>query len=131
MKLLLDTHIWLWIHRDPWKLTSEVNQSIADPENDLWLSPVSVWELVVLLEKKRVTLTEEMNVWVEKSKKELSLQEAPFSWAVADELRYTILEHRDPTDRLLVATAKAWELTLVTSDERLLRVPGLRVLANR
>jgi PIN domain nuclease of toxin-antitoxin system len=131
MKLLLDTHIWLWIHRDPWKLTSEVNQSIADPENDLWLSPVSVWELVVLLEKKRVTLTEEMNVWVEKSKKELSLQEAPFSWAVADELRYTILEHRDPADRLLVATAKAWELTLVTSDERLLRVPGLRVLANR
>jgi PIN domain nuclease of toxin-antitoxin system len=50
---------------------------------------------------------------------------------VADELRYTILEHRDPADRLLVATAKAWELTLVTSDERLLRVPGLRVLANR
>ena len=99
MKLLLDTHIWLWIHRDPWKLTSEVNQSIADPENDLWLSPVSVWELVVLLEKKRVTLTEEMNVWVEKSKKELSLQEAPFSWAVADELRYTILEHRDPAER--------------------------------
>jgi PIN domain nuclease of toxin-antitoxin system len=131
MKLLLDTHIWLWIHRDPWKLTSEVNQSIADPENDLWLSPVSVWELVVLLEKKRVTLAEEMNVWVEKSKKELSLQEAPFSWAVADELRYTILEHRDPADRLLVATAKACELTLVTSDERLLRVPGLRVLANR
>jgi PIN domain nuclease of toxin-antitoxin system len=131
MKLLLDTHIWLWIHRDPWKLTSEVHQSIADPENDLWLSPVSVWELVVLLEKKRVTLAEEMNVWVEKSKKELSLQEAPFSWAVADELRYTILEHRDPADRLLVATAKAWELTLVTSDERLLRVPGLRVLANR
>jgi PIN domain nuclease of toxin-antitoxin system len=131
MKLLLDTHIWLWIHRDPWKLTSEVNQSIADPENDLWLSPVSVWELVVLLEKKRVTLAEEMNVWVEKSKKELSLREAPFSWAVADELRYTILEHRDPADRLLVATAKACELTLVTSDERLLRVPGLRVLANR
>jgi hypothetical protein len=59
MKLLLDTHIWLWIHREPWKLTSEVNQALADPQVDLWLSPVSVWELAVLLEKKRVTLQED------------------------------------------------------------------------
>ena len=106
MKLLLDTHIWLWIHREPWKLTSEVNQSIANPENDLWLSPISVWEFAMLLEKRRVTLNEEMNSWIEKSKKELSLLEAALSWAVADELRYTLLGHRDPADRFLVATAK-------------------------
>ncbi len=131
MKLLLDTHIWLWIHREPWKLTSEVNQKIADPASELWLSPVSVWEFVVLLEKKRVVLSEEMSAWVEKSRKELLLREATYSWAVADELRYTILGHRDPADRLLVATAKVYGLTLVTSDERLIRVPGLSVLANR
>ncbi|MGA2427108.1 MAG: type II toxin-antitoxin system VapC family toxin [Candidatus Acidiferrum sp.] len=131
MKLLLDTHIWLWTHREPSKLTSEVHQSIADPENDLWLSPISVWELVLLLEKRRVILLEEMNSWIEKSKKELSLREAAFSWAVADELRYTMLDHQDPADRFLVATAKVYDLTLVTSDERLVRVPGLSVLANR
>lgn len=131
MKLLLDTHIWLWIHCEPWKLTSDVNQSIANSENDLWLSPVSVWEFEMLLEKRRVTLNEEMNSWIEKSKKELSLQEAAFSWAVGDELRYTLLGHRDPADRFLVATAKVYGLTLVTSDERLLRVPGLSVLPNR
>jgi PIN domain nuclease of toxin-antitoxin system len=72
-----------------------------------------------------------MNSWIEKSKKELSLREAAFSWAVADELRYTMLDHQDPADRFLVATAKAYDLTLVTSDERLVRVPGLSVLANR
>ena len=103
MKLLLDTHIWLWIHREPWKLASEVSRSITDPETELWLSPVSVWEFVLLLEKKRVILLEETNVWIEKSKKELALQEAAFSWAVADELRYTLLDHRDPADRILVA----------------------------
>jgi PIN domain nuclease of toxin-antitoxin system len=131
MRLLLDTHIWLWIHRQPEKLTSEVHQAIADPRNDLWLSPVSVWEFVLLLEKRRVTLLGEMNVWVEKSKKELSLREAPFSWEVADELRYTILDHRDPADRILAATAKVYGLTLVTADERLMRtVPGLSVLGN-
>jgi PIN domain nuclease of toxin-antitoxin system len=131
MNLLLDTHIWLWIHREPWKLTSEVNHALADPENDLWLSPVSVWELVVLLEKKRVSLREDLGHWVEKSKKELSLREAPFSWEVANEIPFTQLVHRDPADRFLVATAKAYQLTLVTADERLLRVPALSVLPNR
>jgi PIN domain nuclease of toxin-antitoxin system len=48
-------------------------------------------------------------------------KQPPFSWAVADELRYTILDHRDPADRILVATAKVFNLTLVTADERLMR----------
>jgi len=131
MRLLLDTHIWLWIHREPWKLSSEVNQRIADPQNELWLSPFSIWELTILLEKRRITLKEEMNQWVAKSRKELSLMEATFSWEVAHELRYTLLNHRDPADRFLVATAKVYDLTLVTADERLMSVPGIQVLANR
>jgi PIN domain nuclease of toxin-antitoxin system len=131
MKFLLDTHIWLWIHREDCKLTSEVHQSLADPANDLWLSPISIWELVILVEKKRVTLREEMDRWVEKSKRELSLREAPFSWEVANELRFTLLGHRDPADRFLVATARVYDLTLVTADERLMHLPGLSVLANR
>ena len=73
----------------------------------------------------------DMNTWVEKSKRDLLLQGAPFSWDVAHALRFTLLAHRDPADRLLVATAKVRDLTLVTADERLLRVDGLRVLANR
>ena len=131
MNLLLDTHIWIWNHLEPWKVASDVNQALGDPENELWLSPVSIWELMTLLEKKRVSLDEDMNTWVEKSKRDLLLREAPFSWDVAQELRFTLLAHRDPADRLLVATAKARDLTLVTADERLLRVDGLRVLANR
>jgi PIN domain nuclease of toxin-antitoxin system len=131
MKLLLDTHIWLWIHREPWKLTSEVSQVIADSENELWLSAISVWELITLLEKKRVVLRETMNTWLEKSKKELLLREAPVSWAVAEELLFTPLALEDPADRLLAATARVYELTLVTADERLMNIDGLKVLANR
>jgi PIN domain nuclease of toxin-antitoxin system len=132
MNLLLDTHIWLWNSLEPWKITSEVNQAFADPQNELFLSPVSIWELETLLEKKRVFLEEETEVWIEKSKTDLMLREAAFSWAVADELRSTILGHRDPADRFLVATAKAYSLTLVTADTRLMqRIPGLNVLANR
>jgi PIN domain nuclease of toxin-antitoxin system len=131
MRLLLDTHIWLWIHREPWKLSSEVNQCIADPQNELWLSPVSIWEMILLLEKKKITLKEEMNRWIEDSRKELSLQEAAFTGEVANELRFILLGHQDPADRFLVATAKVYDLTLVTADERLLKIPGLKVLANR
>ena len=131
MNLLLDTHIWIWNHVEPWRVGSDVNQALGDPENELWLSPVSIWELVTLLEKRRVILHEDMNSWVEKSKRELLLREAPFSWAVAEELRFTLLGYRDPADRFLVATAKVYELTLVTADERLMRIDGLRVLSNR
>jgi len=131
MNLLLDTHIWIWNHLEPWKVASAVNQALGDPENELWLSPVSIWELVMLLEKRRVLLDEDMNSWVEKSRRELLLREAPFSWDVAQEMRFTLLGHCDPADRFLVATARVHDLTLVTADERLMRVDGLRVLANR
>ena len=132
MNLLLDTQIWLRMHREPWKLSSEVTREVTEPRNELWLSPVSVWELILLIEGKRITLAEPVDAFVLKSRKELSLREAALTWSVADELRYTILSHRDPADRFLVATAKFYDLTLVTSDRRLLEpLPGLKVMANQ
>ncbi|MBV9888256.1 MAG: type II toxin-antitoxin system VapC family toxin [Acidobacteria bacterium] len=131
MNLLLDTQIWLRMHREPWKLSSAVTQAVTEPRNELWLSPVSVWELILLVEGRRITLAEPVDAFVSKSRKELSLREAAFTWSVADELRYTILSHRDPADRFLVATAKFYDLTLVTSDRRLLEpLQGLKVMAN-
>jgi PIN domain nuclease of toxin-antitoxin system len=131
MNLLLDTHIWIWNHLAPEKISSEVNGILAASENELWLSPVSVWELIVLVEKKRLELEKDLHDWVQQSKRELMLQEAPLSWEVAHELRFTVLKQRDPADRFLVATARVYDLTLVTADERLVNVPGLSVLQNR
>lgn len=62
---------------------------------------------------------------------DLDLQEAPFTSAVAHELRFTLLGYRDSGDRFLVATAKAYDLTLVTADQRLPQIPDLSILANR
>ena len=131
MNLLLDTHIWIWNELEPWKITSEVNRELASPENKLWLSPVSVWETVVLLEKRRISLKQDFGQWVVDSIKALQLQEAALTWEVAHELRFTHLGHRDPADRFLVATTRAYNMTLVTADERVLSVPGLSILANR
>ena len=51
VKLLLDTHIWLWSTLEPQRITRRVQKALADPANELWLSPVSVGELIVLLRK--------------------------------------------------------------------------------
>lgn len=130
MKLLLDTHIWVWMSLEPWRLASEVNQILADPNNELSVSAVSVWELLLLLEKKRIKLGEDLHAWVVNSKRDLSLRELPLSWEVALDLPFSPLAHRDPADRLLVATARVFDLTLVTGDSRILRTKDVRVLAN-
>jgi PIN domain nuclease of toxin-antitoxin system len=131
MNLLLDTHIWIWNDTAPEKLNSEITRELANLKNQLWLSPVSIWEVTVLLEKRRIDLKQDFRSWADESVVDLQLREATITWEVAHELRYTMLGHRDPADRFLVATAKVYDLTLVTADERLLNVPGLKVLPNR
>ncbi len=131
MKLLLDTHIWIWSYSEAHKLSSEVVRQITNLKNDRYLSAVSIWEAVVLLEKKRIRFGTDFGESFKRSKQELSLIEIPLNWEVAHESRFTLLGHRDPADRFLVATAKVYDLTLVTADERLMQVPGIRVLPNR
>ena len=88
-------------------------------------------EAIVLLKRKRIQFKRDFGEWFLESKEELSLNEVPVSWAVAHELRFTMPGYRDPADRFLVATAKVHDFTLVTADERLMKIPGLKVLANR
>jgi PIN domain nuclease of toxin-antitoxin system len=131
VKLLLDTHIWIWNHLEPWKISSEVTRELSNPENELWLSPISIWELVLLVEKKRLQLEHDMGNWIEQSMRDLDLHEAPLTSAVANELRFTILGYGDPGDRFLVATARVYDLVLVTADKHLQRLPDLALLPNR
>jgi PIN domain nuclease of toxin-antitoxin system len=131
MRLLLDTHIWIWSYSEAHKLSSEVARVVTDPTNERYLSAISIWEAIVLLEKKRIRMGTDFGEAFKHSKQELNLIELPLNWEVAHEIRFTMLGYRDPGDRFLVATAKVYDLTLVTADERLLHVPGIRVLANR
>jgi len=131
MRLLLDTHIWIWSYLEPHKLSSDVAREISNPEHHRYLSAVSIWEMIMLLEKKRIQIKQDFGEWFERSKDDLDLLELPLNWQIAHELRFTMLDHRDPADRFLVATAKVYDLTLVTADERLVNIPGLTVLQNR
>jgi len=131
MRLLLDTHIWIWSYQEPHRLSSKVIQELTNPEHQRYLSPVSIWEMVLLLEKRRIQIKEDFGEWVTNSSNDLKLRDAPLTWDVAHEMRSTMLGHRDPADRFLVATAKVYDLTLVTADDQLINVPGLSTLQNR
>lgn len=131
MKLLLDTHIWLWSLLEPARLTRRVARALEDEKNELWLSPISVWELLMLVEKGRLSLDVPVEQWIERATKAGALKEAPITQEVALETRKVTLPHRDPADRFIAATARVFKLTLVTVDRHLLALRGLSTLPNR
>lgn len=131
MKLLLDTHIWVWGLAAPERLSKRIAGALEDAENELWLSPVSVWEVLILVEKRRLVLPKDPVRWIRDSWRDFSLREAPLTVDVAIESRRIALDHQDPVDRFLAATARVHGLTLVTADERLVASGAFPVLANR
>lgn len=130
MNLLLDTHIWLWSQLEPERLAPPVRDALDASDNGLWLSPISVWEALMLVERGRLRVGGDAGAWIDRMTRASPLREAPFSTEVAVESTRLDLPHRDPADRFLAATAKVHQLVLVTADERLLAGGGYQVLAN-
>src|SRR5438034_7245480 len=104
MRLLLDTHIWIWSHAEAHKLSSEVARELTNPQNERYLSAVSVWETILLLEKKRIRSKGDFLDWFKRSKLALGLIEVPLNWEIAREIRYTTLGYRNSRDSFLVVT---------------------------
>jgi PIN domain nuclease of toxin-antitoxin system len=130
LKLLLDTHIWLWSLADPGKLSKRVKVALTRPANELWVSPISVWELLILTERGRVKLDDEPRRWVAEALGRTPAQEAVLTFEVAVRSREVMLAHPDPADRFLVATALIYDLTLVTADDALIDAKACPVLVN-
>lgn len=131
MKLLLDTHIWLWALLEPERLTPAVRTALESADNELWLSPISVWEALVLAERGRLSLNAPVAEWIERMVRAIPRREAPLTHDIAVASRQLKLPHQDPADRFLAATARVLGLTLVTADERLLESKDYAVMANR
>ena len=130
-KLLLDTHIWLWALLEPDRLSPAVRAELASAENEIWLSPISVWEAMLLAERGRVRVDTTPSEWVERMVSALPRREAPLTHDVAVASRQLTLSHEDPADRFLAATARVMGLTLVTADARLMASTEYEVMANQ
>ena len=129
MKLLLDTHIWLWSLNEPTRVGKRVLRELKDPQNELWLSPISTWEALTLNAKGRIQLPADLGDWVRRAT--APLREAPMTHEIALVARQLPLPHNDPADRFLAATAQLLRLTLVTADGNLLGLGNISTLANR
>ena len=130
MKLLLDTHIWLWSLGEPHRLSRRVAKELDDRQNELWLSPISIWEAFLLFRKKRVRISTDFTTWLANSLNDLPVIEAPLTFEVARTLPTVAVPHEGPADLFLAATAKAFGLTLITADRNLIKTAGISVLAN-
>lgn len=128
MNLLLDTHIWLWSKLEPKRLSPRAMAEFSNSENELWLSPVSVWEALTLMQKGRIRV-EDPFAWVERAAEQM--REAPLTHEIVRIGLAMPLPHADPADRFLAATARVLKLTLITADQKLLGLGEISTLANR
>lgn len=128
MKFLLDTHIWLWSLIEPEKLSVQIRAVLNGAHNALFLSPISVWETLILAEKNRIHLKTTPEIWIHEALHQSPVQEAPLTHSIAIKSRLIQLPHEDPADRFIAATAWEYELTLITQDQHLRKAPQLKIL---
>lgn len=120
MRLLLDTHIWIWYVTGSADLPVDVRDVIESDGNEVFLSPISVWETLLLAEKGRFGTVADPVDWVRRALREFQTIEAPLNTEIAILSRSIDLKHSDPADRFLAATARVYEARLVTLDRRLI-----------
>ena len=129
MRLLLDTHAWLWSVLEPDRLGRKARDALRGKDASVWLSPISVWECALLIERGRLEVEGTSEAWIRSALGKGPIHEAPLNHEVALFGRRVSLPHRDPADRFIAATAAVYELTLITADARLLGGEGYRTLA--
>jgi PIN domain nuclease of toxin-antitoxin system len=124
--IVLDTHVWVWWVSGSVPLSeaagSAVEQAIVDRE--ICVSSISAWEVAMLVNRGRLELTMDVSDWIARSQALPFLQFVPVDVRIA--VRATQLPdyaHKDPADRMIVATAQVLGAVLVTRDQRLWRYP--------
>ena len=112
LRLLLDTHAFVWSLSDVPRLDEAARNAIADPRNDVFVSAVTGWEISVKRAKGRMTAPNNLSVMIE----ERGFIHLPLTFHHAEQAGSLPMHHRDPFDRILVAQAQAEGLILVTRD---------------
>lgn len=103
---------------------------MEDPRTELWFSPLSVYEILILNKKGRLGHGDP-RWWFPELQREFKLMEAPVTSEISLETSHFALPHGDPIDQLLVATARVLKLTMFTVDEKIVDSEAVAVLANR
>jgi PIN domain nuclease of toxin-antitoxin system len=116
---------------EPDRLSLAVRNAFDDPNTELALSPLSIFEAILMGQRSRVRLSPSPEAWVRNALEAAPVRELFVTPAIAKSAALLDRPPRDPIDRLLVATASVSGCTLVTADEEILALGGCRLLSNR
>ena len=125
-RYVLDTHVWIWYLEGDLKLNKKARYLIENENSALLLSTLSVWEVLVAAERKRITLLPDPERCITKYLKILPLQEVAVTTEIARLSRSLEFDHADPADRFIAATAYANNCQLLTADRKLLAIEWLK-----
>ena len=130
MRLLLDTHIFLWLINNNSRLSNKYRQEIQNPKNEKFLSVVSLWECVIKYQigKLNFPSSPETYLPIQRSKhlvKSLIVDENSIAQLIS-----LPLIHRDPFDRLIISQALQYDLTIMTADKAILAYSNIKILSN-
>jgi len=118
VRLLLDTHAFLWFSSGDPRLTTSAKELIADLENDLLLSIASVWEMAIKSSLGKLDLPDTLEAFLSSAQEHVSFQILPIELSHATYVAALPFHHRDPFDRLLVAQATVEGIPLLSADSR-------------
>jgi PIN domain nuclease of toxin-antitoxin system len=129
VKFLLDTHVWIWSQETPERLGRRTRRELGDLNQERSVSPISTFEIARLLHLGLLRLKHAFTDWRTLSLAHLHATTTPLTHEIAAEAYELPGDfHRDPIDRVLVATARIAGLTLITADDLILRYPHVKTL---
>ena len=129
--IVLDTHVWVLFVSNPEFLSKRAKKSLdtAMEEKGILISSISTWEVALLVAKKRLRLTLSVTDWIAKSESLPFIKFVPVTNSIAvKSVNLPLPLHPDPADRIIIATALALGVALVTKDEKLLGYAHIKAI---
>jgi PIN domain nuclease of toxin-antitoxin system len=130
MNLLLDTCAVVFVAQSPARLSAKTRGLVRDKDNVIFVSAATIGELACLVERKRITLPLHWKTWLRQRAESQGWNLLPMTaeiieeaWSLPDPI------HRDPVDRVMIATARLQQLTVVTTDRLILDYPHVKAMA--
>ncbi len=128
MKILLDTHIFLWLIDDNDQLSNKYRQEIQNPNNEKFLSVASIWECVIKYQVGKLDFPSSPETYLPLQRRKHLIKTLIIEEDTIAQLINLPLRHRDPFDRLIISQALQHELLIMTEDKVILTYPEIKCL---
>jgi PIN domain nuclease of toxin-antitoxin system len=125
MKLLLDTHVFLWFINEDNRLSEDKAKAIVNQNNEVFLSVVSIWECVIKYQLGKLQFPESPEIYLPQQRSNHLIKSLNIGENTIKELITLPMLHKDPFDRLIICQSQEYNLKIVTEDTAILNYPNL------